>query len=127
MIPKKQTWKSKAKTPKKGPSARTVGLLLARSGGVCELCWQAEATEIHHRKYRSRGGGHELANLLHVCGMGNTSGCHGRAHSGVGADNGWSVHAWQHPDVVPVLRPDGRFYIPTDDGQWVPADQVTPF
>lgn len=109
MIPKKQTWKSKSKRKPKGPSAETVGLLHARSGGVCEICGRAEATEIHHRKYRSRGGGHNIENLLHVCGMGNASGCHGRCHSGEGEANGWAVHAWQDERTVPVTLRDGRY------------------
>lgn len=127
MIPKKQTWKSKSKSKPKGPSAETVGLLLARSGGVCEICGRAEATEIHHRKYRSRGGGHNIENLLHVCGMGNASGCHGRCHSGEGEAHGWAVHAWQNPALVPVRRADGLLWFPTTGGGWVLCDDTTDF
>lgn len=72
-----------------------------RSGGVCEGCGQARAINMHHRKYLSRGGDHTLSNLIHLCGAGNTSGCHGRAHKD-GSDNGWSVHRWETPSEIPV-------------------------
>src|SRR3546814_876167 len=53
-----------------------------RSGGICEGCGEREATEKHHRKYKSRGGKDTLENALHVCGFGNNAkeGCHGEAH-----------------------------------------------
>lgn len=63
-----------------------VDAVLARSGGMCEVCHVMPASEIHHRRYLSRGGMHNIANLLHLCagnGMGNFGdGCHPRAHSG---------------------------------------------
>ena len=123
-IPKRQAWRSKAKSKEKAPSARTVGLLHARSGGVCEICGQAEATEIHHRKYRSRGGGHNIENLLNVCGMGNTSGCHGRCHTQDGEDNGWAVHAWQDERTVPVTLRDGEYLLDRWGGK---SDQTVEF
>ena len=74
-----------------------------RSGGICEGCGTNTATEIHHRKYRSRGGGHEVSNLLHLCGWGNHTGCHGKAH-GAQAPEGWSVPSGRAiPSHEPVL------------------------
>lgn len=82
--------------------ARTRRLVEVRSDGICEGCGTAPATDIHHRKYRSRGGTHRLENLIHLCGAGNTSGCHGRAHSADGDDTGWSVHSWDDEQHIPV-------------------------
>ncbi|WP_282580680.1 HNH endonuclease [Microbacterium aurugineum] len=67
-----------------------------RSGGICEGCGIRRATDMHHRKYRSRGGKHTPSNLVHLCGGesglsgGNHSGCHGRAH-GPNPPQGWSL------------------------------------
>jgi 5-methylcytosine-specific restriction endonuclease McrA len=50
--------------------------LLARSGGMCEICGTYAAAERHHRLRRSQGGGNELDNLLHLCPP-----CHGIVHA----------------------------------------------
>ena len=52
-----------------------------RSGGNCEarivgVCL-GRATNVHHRAGRGFDGCHDPALLLHVCGHGNVSGCHG--------------------------------------------------
>ena len=79
-------------------------LVEERSEGVCEGCGSAPATNLHHRQFLSRGGVHAAWNLIHLCGMGNTSGgCHGKAHGGDGEALGWSVHSWDDPQHVPVL------------------------
>lgn len=83
--------------------AKTRRMVALRSDDVCEGCGKATATNVHHRQYLSRGGSHSLENLLHLCGMGNAGGCHGVAHSGEGAEMGWSVASWQDPRDVPVL------------------------
>ena len=91
-------------------------IVMERCGGICEGCGQKPATELHHRKYRSRGGGHEVSNLIYLCGWGNHTGDHGVAHSAEGHELGWSVHSWDNPAHVPVLyrgvmswlTPDGR-------------------
>jgi hypothetical protein len=75
--------------------------LLERSGGLCEGCGLHPATEAHHRLYRSRGGKHTLANLVHLCGLGNHTGCHGLAHSGkAGEDFGWALRSGSDPAAV---------------------------
>lgn len=66
-------------------------LVRQRSGGMCERCLVRPATEIHHRRYLSRGGGHNLANLIHLCGSGNFAGCHGEAHTKIGVEVGTSI------------------------------------
>jgi hypothetical protein len=72
-----------------------------RSKGVCEGCGLVPATEIHHRQYRSRGGTDAVSNLLHLCGWGNHTGCHGVAHTKAGEDKGWSVRS----GFIPAERP----------------------
>lgn len=57
-----------------------------RCMGRCEWCGHGgKRLEAHHRLYRSRGGRHNASNLVMLCGWGNHTGCHGRAH---GADPG---------------------------------------
>lgn len=85
-----------------GFSPTTMKALKARSGGVCEGCGKAAATEAHHRQYRSRGGNDRLSNALHLCGSGNHSGCHGQAHTAIGEQRGWSVRSGHDPAIVPV-------------------------
>lgn len=63
-----------------------------RCYGMCEGCHQKPASDIHHRRFLSRGGKHNLANLVALCGSGNHTGCHGLAHSG-NAPDGWAIKA----------------------------------
>lgn len=78
--------------------------LRERSGEICEGCGLKPATERHHRLYRSRGGKHTIENLLHLCGWGNHTGCHGVAHSGAqGVRLGWAVNTGGNPLLVPVM------------------------
>lgn len=85
------------------PKSRQI--LLDRSGGICEVCGIASATNWHHRKNRSQGGGDELSNALHLCGSG-TTGCHGRIteHPAESYRCGWSVRSGHDPLTTPVLR-----------------------
>jgi hypothetical protein len=97
-------------------------IVMERCGGLCESCGKRAVTDIHHRLFKSRGGGHDVVNLLGLCGGagglsgGNHSGCHGIAHSAEGHELGLSVHSWDKPALVPVLyrgvmswlTPDGR-------------------
>lgn len=88
-------------------SKRVRHLVLARSGGFCERCGSNQATNLHHRKYRSRGGTGGVENAVLLCGGGNTSGCHGYAHSGHGEAEGWSVSSGDDPVDIPL--PSWRF------------------
>lgn len=78
-------------------------LVDVRSGGVCEGCGKRPGANLHHRKYRSRGGPDTVENALWLCGSGNHTGCHGVAHSQTGHDNGWSVNSWADETHEPVL------------------------
>jgi hypothetical protein len=87
-----------------------------RSKGICEGCGKAPATEIHHRRYKSRGGGHEVSNLIHLCGWGNHTGCHGRAHKG-GESIGWSVFSGIYvPSLIPVWYRRSGWVLFDDEG-----------
>ena len=90
-------------------------LLLLRSQGVCELCGAAQATNWHHRKNRSQGGGNSLSNAMHLCGSG-TTGCHGMVteHPSDSFDNGWSVKSFANPADIVVKR----------QGEWVLLDDL---
>lgn len=93
-----------------------------RSAGHCEGCGLNRPTQLHHRRYRSRGGKHTVSNLLALCGSGNHTGCHGRAHSGEGQELGWSVEsgptATSEYEVTLALH--GRVRL-VDDGAVVPV------
>ena len=100
--------------------AKTVELLRERSGGMCEAGCGRPATEIHHRRFLSRGGRHNLANLVALDGTGNhdTGECHGIAHRGAGAPPGWAISAWErrHEDQIPFVDLGGRSWWLDDQG-----------
>ncbi len=123
-----------------GITPRTRELLHRRSGGVCEICRSAPATNAHHRLPRGMGGTkrdiHTVEWLLHLCGSG-TTGCHGmiehdrnRAYI-----NGWLLRQHQRPETTSVkiygaivyLTPDGH-YVPFGAKGWrmEPATKDTP-
>ncbi|QHF24120.1 hypothetical protein GTU73_08920 [Rathayibacter sp. VKM Ac-2804] len=99
----------------------------ARSAGMCEGCGLRRATEVHHRKFRSRGGDNAVENLLHLCGSGNHSGCHGAAHGSPPTPErcsaiGWAVRADEDPLAVPVIY-RGRLRHLTADGVAITPEQ----
>jgi hypothetical protein len=65
-------------------------------------------TEYQHRKAKAHCSREELwapRNGLRVCGMGNTSGCHGFIHQNpnIAVANGWTVKSGKNdPGLVPV-------------------------
>lgn len=80
-------------------------IVLERADGRCEKCGRIAHLELHHRKYRSRGGKHTVSNIVGLCGFGNTSGCHGWAHTSPDAHvDGFSVASWDEPETKPVAR-----------------------
>lgn len=90
--------------------------LWARSGGMCEKCGQAPATNWHHRKNKSQGGRDNLANALALCGSG-TTGCHGyvTVEREDAFDKGWAVRRAFDPAETPVYRLE-QWVLLTDDG-----------
>jgi 5-methylcytosine-specific restriction endonuclease McrA len=89
-----------------------------RSCGVCEGCGLRPAAEVHHRQYESRGGKHLLSNLIHLCGWGNHTGCHGVAHSKAGEERGWSVRSGFTPAEMPVDHAVHGRVLLDDAGGW---------
>ncbi|MEJ6489746.1 HNH endonuclease signature motif containing protein [Leucobacter sp. USCH14] len=100
--------------------AKTVEKLVERSGGMCEGGCGRPAEEIHHRRYLSRSGKHNLANLLALCGDGNHDNgkCHGIAHRGSKAPPGWAIsrHERRHESEVPYVDLGGRTQWLDDEG-----------
>jgi hypothetical protein len=96
-----------------------------RSGGFCEGCGQREATEYHHRKFKSRGGMGAVANGLHLCGWGNHTGCHGKAHS-ADPPTGWALKSWDDPLLVSVTLVTGDYYL-NNSGDYLPSDSIPTF
>ena len=47
-----------------------------RDGNACRWCSRASCLQVHHIRYRSEGGGHEVTNLITLCQV-----CHEKAHS----------------------------------------------
>jgi len=89
----------------------------ARSGGRCEICRNAHATEHQHRIRRGTGGSsrnpaiHRVSSLLHLC-----QPCHHDAdHHPDRFDLGWSVRRGNDPAAQPVLL-GGEFWLLADDG-----------
>lgn len=97
-------------------------IVAGRSGGMCERCLVRPATEIHHRRYLSRGGKHNVANLLHLCnpnGGGNAGdGCHAEAHTGIGGEVGTSIsrHNPRPETEIPFTDLLGREWVLDDEG-----------
>jgi hypothetical protein len=104
----KSAGQTKRKRPK-GPL--TLGehwareLVYARSGGLCERCRHAFATEWHHRRARSQRGPWEPSNGLHLCQK-----CHQgiTEHPEKAYRQGWLVHSWDDWAEVPVTLHYGR-------------------
>lgn len=111
--------------PRVAPEVRDA--VLARAGGLCEVALteacrarrrrldSPEGTNQHHRRPGGMGGSkraaiHSPANLLQVCGQGNTSGCHGwiEKHRTEAYELGLLVHDGQDPAAVAVRLWNGR-------------------
>lgn len=105
-----------------------------RSGNMCEGCHVRQATDVHHRKPLARGGMHNIANLVHLCGGegglsgGNHSGCHGLAHSG-DAPDGWLISRFEKKPDIGVFFTDlnGTIWRFDDYGEKVRVPGGIPF
>lgn len=106
-------------------------VVLSRAGGRCERCGMiSDHLELHHRKYRSRGGRHIMSNLTALCGWGNHTGCHGAVHSNVGeasatgfAIPSWVEETWEVPLLVPSPSGSKRWVLFTENvkQEWAPV------
>lgn len=118
----------KPKTEGAMSQAEARRLVRERSGGMCEVCGAARATNYQHRKGKAHCSPLELwipSNGLDVCGHGNTSGCHGLIHQNPTAAiaNGWTVPSWGDPRTAPVYRLSQRVLL-HDDGSFEPYEEV---
>lgn len=80
---------------------------LTRDDSRCFRCGTASGSlNIHHRQYRSGGQDDTAPNLITLCGMGNTSGCHGwvHGHKHAAIERGWAIsrHSSADPAALPV-------------------------
>lgn len=98
-----QAAKRQKRAPRTPEEVRARRLVAQRSGGVCEVCAAAAATNWHHRKNASQGGPWTASNGLHLCGSGST-GCHGRITENpkTSQEQGWSVSSHMDPLRTPV-------------------------
>lgn len=96
----------------------------SRSGGLCEICGDARATNFHHRKNRSQGGQWCPSNSLDLCGSG-TTGCHGLvgANPKRSYEQGWLVRRGHDPAKTPVWLAGRGFAWLTDDGSIEEIDE----
>lgn len=98
------------------PEKKARQLVRDRSGGICERCSQARATEWQHRVNRSQGGTWSAENGLDLC-----SPCH-RYVTGNWTEseaNGWTVRGEDDPAERPVLIQNGsRWVYLTTDGEY---------
>jgi len=97
--------------------------VLDRAGDLCEVCGSPGPLELHHRRYRSRGGTHTASNLVALCGWGNHTGHHGWAHTDPLATIwGVSLHSWDEPLEMRLWSPQrGAWGLLDDSGGWRPA------
>lgn len=113
--------------------AKVAAVVDGRDEGVCVYDGQ-RATDRHHRRFKGMGGSSlpdkdSPQNLVTLCGFGNTSGCHGRAHS----DRAWSeAHGYRvapgvDPRTVPIFHQGwGHVYLTEDGGFAYEAPVVAP-
>ena len=103
-------------------TARTRVIVAGRSALVCELCGQARAAQVHHRRPRGMGGTsltavHTAASLLHLCHR-----CHqGRVelHRAEALRMGWLLPPGADPtgEAVWLATPNGTgWWLLDDDG-----------
>jgi hypothetical protein len=101
-------------------------LVRARSGGVCEGCGQAPATNYSHRIGRGVGGRWCPSNALDLCGSGIT-GCHGYVGARPKAardERGWRLRSTDDPLTFPVLHAVHGLVLLDADGGFRPVEPI---
>jgi hypothetical protein len=96
-------------------------LVRERSGGVCEICSAARATDWHHRRNRSQGGKWTAANGMDLCRS---------CHRGITDTReefytvGWLVRSWEDEQAKPVSLAAFGLVLLGNDGGWTAVDHV---
>lgn len=112
---RKATQRRRAKVTAEERACRKI--VRERSREVCEVCGRAPATNMHHRKKAGRKW--TPSNVLHVCGMGNVSGCHGRIESfpDPAKEQGWWLLPIQDPAHSRVWLAGRGYCLLADTGE----------
>ena len=99
------------------PMAPARPVVERRSGGMCERCGAARATDKHHRKLR-RHGDHAPANLVDLCRT-----CHNwvHAHPAEALLAGFMCPSWENPRLQPVKHAWLGRVLLVDDGSVDPV------
>lgn len=81
----------------------TVDRVVDAYGGRCAVGGRCRGRlQLHHIKYRSRGGSDRPENLVLLC-----AAHHADEHAGRG--RGWSLRSWEpEPDRIPWRPPNGE-------------------
>ena len=106
--------------PKVTPEERRARRLVrVRSGGVCEGCRQARATDYSHRVRRGPGAWCP-SNALDLC-----ASCHrfGHAEPLKARDLGWLLRTTDDPLIVPACLFGQGWVLLTPDGDAVPTER----
>lgn len=102
----------RSRKPVDGIPAANRAAVERRSGGMCEArtpkC-EGRAKQIHHKSGKGFEGCHEVPLLLHVCGLGNASGCHGWIHDDRGRAEELGF-MYPHGTTADKLGPDGLLH-----------------
>lgn len=97
-------------------------IVTQRSGGVCELCGNSQATDYQHRKNRSQGGAWCPSGALHCCSRCHHERIHAQPQEAI--RNGWTVPSHADPAGTPVWLTiwagTGWYYL-ADDGTYQPC------
>jgi hypothetical protein len=96
-------------------------IMAARSGGVCEGCRRAAATDWSHRKPRSQGGPWCPSNGLHLC-----RDCHAWIHHNPieAYSVGWGLRSTTDPATTPALLAVHGWVLLTTDGNFTPTGEA---
>jgi len=96
-------------------------LVRQRSGGVCERCGSAKATEWHHRRNRSQGGPWSASNGLDLCSQDHRW---ITEHPDEACAKGLSVKSWDDETTIPVRTVHGLVLL-DDEGSWKEVSDAT--
>lgn len=103
-------------------------IVFKRCNGYCEKCGLPLTNEwaLHHRKLKSRGGKDTASNLLalhHKCHNTGTHSVH--LNPKIATQQGYMVSTYREPTECPVMLPDGRSVILTDEGDYLTVKEGT--